>query len=82
VWIQRYVVFKSAFQEGFSREGHRHAWEKVGTAPLTRSCLTNKMLQKLLGDGAGEYQQLLLNIQVANDVAMHVLLVADIMAKH
>ncbi len=40
------------------------------------------MLQKLLGDGAGEYQQLLLNIQVANDVAMHVLLVADIMAKH
>ena len=56
------VVIKSAFQEGFSREGHRHAWEKVGAAPLTRSCLTNKKLQKLLGDGTAEYQQLLLLI--------------------
>lgn len=67
------VVVASAFENGFSREACRHAWEKVGAAPLTKSCLTNKKVRKSLGDGNADYQRLLLNIQDANDVATHAL---------
>ena len=67
------VIVKSAFDQGFSREGCKHAWEKVGAAPLTRACLNNKKVQKSLGDGSVDYQQLLLNVQDANDVATHAL---------
>jgi hypothetical protein len=37
-----YVLDKSAFQVGFSREACRDAWAKVGAAPLTRSCLKDE----------------------------------------
>ena len=67
------IVVQSAFEEGFSREGCKNAWSKVGAAPLTRSCLTDKKVRKSLGDGNVDFQQLLLNIQDANDVATHAL---------
>ena len=67
------VIVKSAFDQGFSREGCKHAWEKVGAAPLTRACLNNKKVRKSFGDGSVDYQQLLLNVQDANDVATHAL---------
>jgi len=70
------VVVQSAFEKGFSREGCRNAWGKVGAAPLTRFCLTNKKVRKSLGDGSDNYQQMLLNIQDANDVATHALISA------
>ena len=67
------IVIESAFEEGFSRDGCRRAWELVGLAPLTRSCLNNKKVRKSIGDGTADYQQLLLNIQDANDMATHAL---------
>ena len=67
------IVLESAFEEGFSRDGCRRAWELVGAAPLTRSCLNNKKVRKSIGDGTTDYQQLLLNIQDANDMATHAL---------
>lgn len=70
------VVVQSAFEKEFLREGCRNAWGKVGAAPLTRFCLTNKKVRKSLGDGSDNYQQMLLNIQDANDVATHALISA------
>ena len=67
------IIVESAFEKGFSREGCKHAWEKVSAAPLTRECLTNKKVRRSLGDGSTDYQQLILNIQDANDVATHAL---------
>ena len=67
------IIVKSAFDEGFSREACKNSWAKVGAAPLTRECLTNKKVRQSLGDGSADYQQLLLNIQDANDVATHAL---------
>ena len=29
------LISESAFDQGFSRAAYRHAWEKVGAAPLT-----------------------------------------------
>ncbi len=65
------LIVKSAFDAGFSRDACRNAWDKVGTAPLTRAALENKKVQKSLGDGTAEYQAQLLAIQQANDIAVH-----------
>ena len=67
------IVMQLAFDEGFLREGCRNAWGKVGAVPLMRSCLTNKKVRKWLSDGTTDFQQLLLNIQDANDMANHAL---------
>jgi len=67
------LVVKSAFECGFSRENCRNAWEKVGAAPLTRACMLNKKVRRSLGDGSDEYQQMLLNIQNANDISTNAL---------
>lgn len=40
------IIVKSAFEEGFSREACKHAWEKVGVVRLTKECLTNKKVQR------------------------------------
>ena len=61
----------SAFDAGFSRDACRNAWDKVGAAPLTRAALENKKVRKSLGDGSAEYQAQLLEIQQANDIAVH-----------
>ena len=50
------IIVESAFEQGFSREGCRHAWEKVSAAPLTRACLTNKKVRRLLGDGSDDFK--------------------------
>jgi hypothetical protein len=65
------LVVNLAFDAGFSRDACRNAWEKVSAAPLTRAALENKKVQKLLGDGTSEYQAQLLEIQQANDIAVH-----------
>ncbi|KAL3771166.1 hypothetical protein ACHAWU_004789 [Discostella pseudostelligera] len=67
------LVVKSAFECGFSRDNCRNAWDKVGAAPLTRACMMNKKVRRSLGDGSDEYQQMLLNIQTANDVSTNAL---------
>jgi len=67
------LVVKSAFECGFSRENCRNAWEKVGAAPLTRACMLNNKVRRSLGDGSDDYQQMLLNIQTANDVSTNAL---------
>ena len=67
------AVVPSAFEAGFSRDSCRHAWAKVGAAPLTRFCLTNSKVRRSLGDGSNNYQQLLTNIQDANNISTHAL---------
>ena len=67
------TVVPSAFEAGFSRENCRRAWAKVGAAPLTRFCLTNSKVRRSLGDGSNDYQELLKNIQDANDISTHAL---------
>jgi hypothetical protein len=67
------TIVKSAFKAGFSLDACRNAWAKVGAAPLTRSCLTNQKVRRSISDGGDDFQQLLLNIQDANDVATHTL---------
>jgi hypothetical protein len=67
------AVVPSAFEAGFSRDSCRHAWAKVGAAPLTRFCLTNSKVRRSLGDGSDNYQQLLTNIQDANNISTHAL---------
>ncbi len=67
------IVVLSAFEAGFSRENCRRAWAKVGAAPLTRFCLTNSKVRTSLGDGSDDYQQLLKNIQDANNISIHAL---------
>jgi len=67
------LVVKSAFECGFLRENCRNAWEKVGAAPLTRACMLNNKVRRSLGDGSDDYQQMLLNIQTANDVSTNAL---------
>ncbi len=65
------LVVKLAFNTGFSRDACRNAWDKVGAAPLTRAALENKKVPKSLGDSSAEYQAQLLEIQQANDIAVH-----------
>ena len=61
---------KCTFSAGFLKEACLSAWEKVGTAPCTRKCLSDPKVSKLLGDGDDEYYNF---IQVANDHAVHAL---------
>ena len=62
-----------AFSRGFSREACLNAWKKVGAAPLTRSCLSDPKVSKRLGEGSSSFDELLLGIQSANDLAVHAL---------
>ena len=64
-----FLLEESAFQEGFSREACRSAWEKDGAAPLTKACLNNPKVRKSIGDGDDDYQHLVGLIQQANDIA-------------
>jgi hypothetical protein len=75
------LVVKSAFEAGFSREACRNAWGKVGAVPLTRACLENNKVCKLLGDGTNAYQALLQNIQAWNDTSTHTLTLAGYKGK-
>jgi hypothetical protein len=59
----------SAFHIGFSEEACKHAWEKVGAAPLTRACLNDKRVRRSIGDGSEEEKVMYRLIQEANDVA-------------
>ena len=56
---------------GATIDACRNACDKVGAAPLTRAALQNKKVRKSLGDGSAEYQAQLLEIQQANDIAVH-----------
>ena len=65
-WMVGLIVFGSidpvtnykfellAYQAGFSREACRVAWSAVGAAPLTKACLNNSQVRKLIGDGGND----------------------------
>ena len=58
---------------GFSREACKEAWEKIGAAPLTKKCLNDNKVRKLVGDGDEEYDHLVKIIQEANNLSTHTL---------
>jgi hypothetical protein len=41
---KNFVVENSAFQTAFSHEAYHAVWEKVGAAPLTRKCHSDKLV--------------------------------------
>ena len=49
----RFSLEKCAFTAGFSKRACLNAWEKVGTAPLTRKCLLDPKVSQTLGDEDG-----------------------------
>ena len=59
----------SAFHVRFLEEACKHAWEKVGAAPLTQQCLNDKRVRRSIGNGLEEEQLMYRLIQEANDVA-------------
>ena len=71
--VTGYEVPDCAFSKGFSREACLNAWAKVGAAPLTRKCLSDPKVNKTLGDGDDKFDEFLLSIQAANDLATHAL---------
>ncbi len=69
----------SAFQQGFNRDMCVSAWEKVGAATkdgITRRCLEDKKVKRLVADGDKEADELHPLIQIANDLAIHALMQA------
>jgi hypothetical protein len=72
--IETGLIVQLAFNASFSKDACRNAWDKVGATPLTRAAIENKKVQKSLGDGSAEYQAQLLEIQQANDIAVHSLM--------
>ncbi len=71
--VTEYELETSAFQVGFSVEECKRAWEKVGAAPLTKKCLDDTKVLKSVGDGDEGFNQMMLSIQDANDLATHAL---------
>lgn len=68
-----FKVEECAYSRGFSTEACLNAWAKVGAAPLTRQCLKDKQVRRELGDGDKEFDECIIAIQVANDIATHAL---------
>lgn len=68
-----FTLTESAFEHGFSKAACLNAWAKVGAAPLTRKCLSDPKVSKTLGDGDSNFDEYLLSIQTANDLATHAL---------
>ena len=64
----------SAFETGFSVEACLNAWAKVGAAPLTRKCLSDKKVRRQLGDADDDTNVLMMaSIQDANTNAIALL---------
>ena len=72
-FVTGYELTDCAFTRGFSKIACLNAWAKVGAAPLTRKCLSDPKVSKTLGDGDGKFDEYLLSIQVANDLATYAL---------
>ncbi len=66
-------ISMSAFEKGFSEEACLSAWAKVGAAPLTRSCLSDKNVRRELGDADDDMNALMASLQEANDNAISLL---------
>jgi hypothetical protein len=85
LWIVGLIVFGGtdpatgfelkdcAFPAGFSKKACLNAWAMVGAAPLICQCLSDPKVSKSLGDGDDDFDEYLCSIQVANDLATHVL---------
>ena len=71
--VTGYKLNECAFSVGISREACLNAWDKVGAAPLTRKCLEDPKVSKTLGDGDVNFDEYLLSVQVANNLATHAL---------
>jgi len=63
----------SAFEKGFSKEACLSAWAKVGAAPCTRACLSDKHVRRELGDADDDTNSLMVALQEANDNAVALL---------
>ena len=68
-----FTLTECAFEHGFSKAACLNVWAKVGAAPLTRKCLSDPKVSKTLGDGDSNFDEYLLLIQTANDLATHAL---------
>ncbi len=67
----------SAFQQGFNCDMCVSAWEKVGAATkdcITRRCLQDLQVMRLIGDGNNEVDELHCLIQTSNNLAVHALM--------
>ena len=63
----------SAFEKGFLVEACLKAWAKVGAAPLTRACLSDKNVRRELGDADDDSNSLMIGLQQANSNAVALL---------
>ncbi len=66
-------TIESAFQRGFLKEQCIAVWEKVGAVPLSRKCLQDTKVRRLIGDGDECQQSEVLQTQSVNDIATHAL---------
>jgi hypothetical protein len=61
-----------AFEIGFSRQRCLDSWEKIGAAPLTRKCLDNPQVRKLI-DIDKDYALLMNSVHEAIEYAIYAL---------
>jgi hypothetical protein len=67
------LVLPLVFEYGFEREESQALWRKIGAAPLTRQCLSDPKVARLIGDGNEEYGIFLCLIQEVNEYAVYTL---------
>jgi len=67
------LIAGSAFQRGFSHVSNIKAWEKVGTVPLSRKCLSSPKVRRSIGDGDADQQALVHLIVEHNTIACYAL---------
>ena len=79
--VTGFELTECAFSSGFSKEACLNAWAKIGVAPLTHQCLSDPKVSKSLGDGDDDFDEYLLSIKAANDLATHVLTEGDCSSK-
>ena len=57
---------KNALQEGFSRIQCLNACKKMGAAPLTRACLPDKQVRRMIGDADNEMNVVMRELDKVN----------------
>ena len=60
---------KNAFQEGLSKVQCLKAWAKIGAAPMTIACLSDKQVRRTIGDADDETNLVMRELNDANDAA-------------
>ena len=62
-----------AFEVAFNTEANLRAWQKIGAAPCTRLCLSDRKVRRQLGDAKDSMNELMASIQEANTSAVALL---------